>query len=348
MTELQTSFQEIQHYYGEVLKSSADLKTTACCTSVVPQPHIARALANVPEEVKARFYGCGSPLPPTLTGRHVLDLGCGAGQDCYILSQLVGSEGQVTGIDMTDAQLAIARRHLDGHARRCGFRNIAFRAGYIEDLGAIGIADASIDVVVSNCVLNLSPDKRRVFEEIFRVLKPGGEFYFADVFADRRMAPEIVHDPVLRGECLGGALYWEDFRRLMAAAGFSDVRVCDARPLEIGDPGLAARLGSVRFTSRTIRAFKLELEDLCEDYGQAARYRGTIAELPHGFDLDNHHHFATGKMVPVCGNTADMLSQSRYASHFEVFGTKAIHYGIFDCAPLSAAASYDRVGLRCC
>ncbi|MGC8536361.1 MAG: methyltransferase domain-containing protein [Rhizomicrobium sp.] len=348
MMQFQRTFAQIQRYYGEVLGSSGDLKTSACCTSAVPAPHIARALDNVPDEIKARFYGCGSPIPPALWGAHVLDLGCGSGRDCYVLSQLVGPLGHVIGVDMTEAQLAIARHHLDGHAARCGLGNVEFRAGYIEDLLDLGIADGSMDLVVSNCVLNLSPDKARVFSEIFRVLKPGGEIYIADVFADRRVPPEIADDPVLRGECLGGALYWEDFRRLMAQAGCADIRVCQARPLEIHNPDLANKLGSVGFSARTFRAFRLNLEDRCEDYGQAVRYKGSIAELPHGFDLDDHHYFATGKIVAVCGNTADMLSQSRYAPHFDVFGAKTLHYGIFDCAPSPAAASRDDMPVPCC
>lgn len=348
MTQLQTSFEEIQHYYGEVLRHSADLKTSACCTGEAPAPHIARALANVPEEIKDRFYGCGSPIPPLLTGAHVLDLGCGSGRDCYVLSELVGPAGHVIGVDMTQAQLEIARRHLDGHARRSGLGNLEFHMGYIENLAELGIADDSIDLVVSNCVLNLSPDKGRVFAEIFRVLKPGGELCFSDVFADRRLPQDVARDTVLRGECLGGALYWEDFRRLMAEAGCADVRMCDARPLQINNPELLPRLGLARFSARTIRAFKLVLEDRCEDYGQAARYNGTIDLQPHGFDLDDHHHFATGKLVPVCGNTADMLSQSRYAPHFEVIGTKKIHYGSFDCGPSLLAPAQNRATAPCC
>ena len=347
MTQLQTAFEEIQHYYGEVLRHSGDLKTSACCPSGAPAPHLVRALANVPDDIKDRFYGCGSPIPPALTGARVLDLGCGSGRDCYILSQLVGAKGHVIGVDMTEAQLTVARRHLDGHARRTGLGNLEFRTGYIEDLAALGVADGSIDVVVSNCVLNLSPDKGRVFAEIFRVLKPGGELYFSDVFADRRLPAAIANDKVMRGECLGGALYWEDFRRLMAASGCADIRICDGRPLDINNPELAARLGLVGFSARTIRAFKLGLEDRCEDYGQAARYRGTIELLPHGFDLDDHHHFATGKLIAICGNTADMLSHSRYAPHFEIFGTKATHYGIFDCAPAAAAPSRSGAGTPC-
>jgi SAM-dependent methyltransferase len=208
---------------------------------------------------------------------------------------------------------------------------VDFRAGYIEYLDAAGIEDNSVDLVVSNCVLNLSPDKPRVFAEIFRVLKPGGELYFSDVFADRRIPAALLEDPVLVGECLSGALYVEDFRRLAAEAGCADVRVVSSSPIEMTNPDIERKIGSVTFTSQTIRAFKLELEDRCEDYGQLASYRGTLPEHPHAFDLDDHHSFPTGKPVLVCGNTADMLAKTRYATHIEVTGDKTTHYGLFPC-----------------
>lgn len=338
MTTHQQSLEIVQRYYGEVLKSSADLQTSACCVAEAPAAHIAKAISNVHEEVRARFYGCGSPIPVGLAGSHVLDLGCGAGRDCYVLSQLVGPDGRVVGVDMTEAQLAVARRHLDFHADAFGSANVEFRHGYIEDLRTAGIADNSIDVVVSNCVINLSPDKESVFREIFRVLKPGGELYFADVFADRRVSAEVAADPLLIGECLGGALYWEDFRRLMAKVGCDDVRVVARRLLQINNVDIERRVGLTRFHSVVVRAFKLELEDRCEDFGQAVVYRGTLAEAPHAFDLDDHHRFATGKAVAVCGNTADMIALGRYAPHFQLIGDKSTHHGLFDCGPAPGGA----------
>jgi arsenite methyltransferase len=289
------------------------------------------------DEVKARFYGCGSPIPPALDGITVLDLGCGSGRDCYVISKLVGPQGSVIGLDMTEEQLAVARRHRDHHARRFGWANADFRQGYIEDLAGAGIADASVDLVISNCVLNLSPDKPRAFREIFRVLKPGGELYFSDVFADRRVPRALAEDPVLLGECLGGALYVEDFRRLMGQAGCRDARIVSSAPLALTDPEIVRKAGFVGFSSMTIRAFKLDLEDRCEDFGQVATYRGSLAESPHAFVLDDHHRFQAGKPMLVCGNTADMVSRTRYAGHFTVTGDKSVHYGLFDCGPVSAA-----------
>lgn len=337
----------IQDYYGKVLKSSADLQTSACCLAETLPPHVIAALKDVHEEVKDRFYGCGSPIPPAIEGATVLDLGSGSGRDCYVLSKLVGPRGRVIGLDMTDEQLSVARKHQKYHADKFGFANTEFRQGYIEDLKGAGIADNSVDLVISNCVLNLSPDKPRVFREIFRVLKPGGELYFSDVFADRRIPKPLTQDPVLLGECLGGALYTEDFRRLMAESGCRDARTVSTSPLAMTNPEVAAKVGNIKFYSITVRAFKLDLEDKCEDFGQVAYYNGDIAETPHRFALDDHHLFEAGKPMLVCGNTADMISKTRYAKHFRVVGDKSRHYGLFDCGPTPAVKGDAPAGACC-
>lgn len=338
----------VRDYYGKVLTSSGDLRTSACCTTQAPPAHVAAALARVHEEVKDRFYGCGSPIPPALEGCTVLDLGCGSGRDAYVLSQLVGPGGRVVGVDMTLEQLDLARGHLDWHAEAFGYANVEFHHGYLEDLAALGLADESVDLVVSNCVLNLSADKPRAFQEVFRVLKPGGELYFSDIFADRRLPAALLDDPVLVGECLAGAMYTEDFRRLLASAGCADARTVAESPVALTDPEIERRIGFAAFTSRTVRAFKLPLEDQCEDFGQIAVYRGTMSEHPHFFDLDDRHRFPSGKPVLVCGNTADMLTGSRYAAHVEVTGDKSTHHGLFLCGPVSATTSDPAAAGACC
>jgi arsenite methyltransferase len=335
MTAFNDTLASVRRYYGQVLRSSRDLRTGACCPVETMPAWLQPLLDDVHPQVRERFYGCGSPLPPALTGCTVLDLGCGSGRDVYLLSRLVGEHGRVIGVDMTAEQLAVARQHRDWHAQRYGYAdsNVTFVEGYIEDLAACGIADASVDVVVSNCVLNLSPEKQRVFAEIFRVLKPGGELHFSDVFANRRIPVELQQDPVLLGECLGGALYHEDFRRLMFDLGCAD-------------PQIEARIGMVAFESRTVRAFQLPLEDRCEDYGQVATYRGGIEGAEHAFVLDDHHRFERNRPLRVCGNTAAMLSATRYARYFRVDGDTSTHYGLFDCSPLSARAAMQAT--RCC
>ncbi|RMI04809.1 MAG: methyltransferase domain-containing protein, partial [Calditrichaeota bacterium] len=233
-----------------------------------------------------------------------------------------------------------------------GRPNVDFRHGYIEDLRAVGIEDNSVDVVISNCVINLSPDKPAVFSEIFRVLKPGGELYFSDVFAGRRVPEHLKDDPVLYGECLAGALYIEDFRRILREIGCLDYRVVSSRPLSLGDPEVEAKIGMVDFYSMTIRAFKLDsLEDICEDYGQVAIYNGKLPDSPHKFELDDHHIFYTGKPMLVCGNTASMLQETRFSRYFTVLGDRSTHFGPFDCKPaaqLVSSSTENSVGGSCC
>ncbi|QEM67457.1 methyltransferase domain-containing protein [Geobacter sp. FeAm09] len=342
----------VKEYYGKVLTGTKDLQTSACCsTESFPAAHRA-VLAEIDEEILDKFYGCGSPIPPAIEGCTVLDLGCGSGRDVYLASKLVGPEGRVIGVDMTDEQLAVARRHVAGQTERFGFAapNVDFRQGYIEDLAGCGIADNSIDLVISNCVINLSPDKERVFSEIFRVLKPGGELYFSDVFADRRLPEELRNDPTLYGECLSGALYIEDFRRLLRSLGCQDYRTVSKRGIAIDNPEIAARIGQAIFSSVTVRAFKLAcLEDICEDFGQVAYYNGTIPGCPHSFDLDDHHTFFTGKPLLVCGNTSAMVQDTRFGKHFTVRGDRSVHYGAFPCGPAPAAAPADACsGGGCC
>jgi SAM-dependent methyltransferase len=205
-------------------------------------------------------------------------------------------------------------------------------------------------VVISNCVINLSPQKERVFAEIFRVLKPGGELYFSDVYAGRRVPAELRDDSVLLGECLAGAMYIEDFRRLLRSLGCPDYRTISKRRITLDNPEIEARAGMIDFYSITVRAFKLaSLEDICEDYGQVAYYLGTIPDHPHHFTLDDHHTFITCKPMLVCGNTAAMVGDTRFGRHFKVKGNLSVHYGPFDCSPASTGdAGADPCGGGSC
>ena len=150
------------------------------------------------------------------------------------------------------------------------------------------------------------------------------------MYADRRVPEAVRNDPVLYGECLGGALYWNDFLGLARQAGFADPRLVEDRPLAVTDPELAPRTAGVNFHSATYRLFKLDgLESDCEDYGQAVVYRGSIAQHAQAFVLDKHHRIETGRVFPVCGNTFRMLKESRLAPHFDFIGDFSRHYGLF-------------------
>ncbi len=340
---------EVKKYYGEILVTSNDLQTDACCTDSSVPDHLKGAMAEIHDEVAAKYYGCGLVAPQQLEGMRILDLGSGSGRDVYLLSRLVGEQGSVVGVDMTDEQLAVANRHIDWHTEKYGYAqpNVQFHKGYIEKLDELELEDESFDIIVSNCVINLSPDKDAVLREAWRVLKPGGELYFSDVYSERRVPESLVKDPLLYGECLSGALYWNDFLTLAQRNGFADPRLVEDRPLTIDNPEIEQKLGEHRFYSVTYRLFKIaELEKSCEDYGQAVIYQGTVAHHPDRLDLDKGHSFERGKVEPVCGNSFHMLQQSRFADHFQFIGNWDTHYGIFDGCGTVMPFDRDAEGLR--
>ena len=320
----------VKTYYSDTLTSNKDLKSSACCSTDTLPKHHRNILAQISPEIIDKFYGCGAPLPPDVDSAHVLDLGCGTGRDVYLLSKLVGRNGHVIGIDMTPEQLQVAEKHKDYQAKTFEYTssNVQFILADIEDLSH-HIPNDSIDLVISNCVINLSTNKPAVFKEIFRVLKPGGELYFSDVFSDRRIPEALQKDPVLYGECLSGALYIEDFRRHLLDIGCAHFHTMSSRTLEINNPDIKAKINNIKFTSSTIRAFKLDLEDREENYGQTLTYLGTIPENPDTFQLDHQTVFQTNQKIPISGNTATILQKSRYSKHFKIDGTQSTHHGQF-------------------
>jgi len=340
-----TTHEQTQEYYGKILAKTEDLKTNACCTAAAPPDHIIKCLQNIHGDVLSKYYGCGLCIPECLEGLTILDLGCGAGRDVYIASQLVGATGKVIGVDMTQEQLDVAIRTQSYHADKFGFSNTEFKLGYIEHLNQLNIPKGSVDVIISNCVINLSPDKTAVLNGCYELLKPGGEIYFSDVYANRRVPKALQEDEVLWGECISGALYWNDFHNLSKAAGFLDPRLVADSTITVENKALEEKVKGIKFYSATYRLFKIpELESHCEDYGQAVIYKGTVKRCETSFLLDGHHDIETGRVFCVCGNTWRMLADTRFKEHFDFIGDFSRHYGIYDGCGTAIPFASDKEG----
>ncbi len=330
---MENTHQNVQDYYGKELQHSEDLKTNACCTLTAPPKHILEALNLVADKVQAKYYGCGLTIPSAVEGMRILDLGSGSGRDCFIASKLVGETGYVVGIDMTDEQLQVANDHVDYHTEKFGYKtaNIEFIKGNIEKLEELDLEPGSFDIIISNCVINLAQNKLKVLNDAYKLLKPGGEMYFSDVYSNMRIPEQLQNDKVLWGECLSGALYWNDFLNTAKKAGFIDPRAVEDKPVTIDNLELEDKVGDIKFYSVTYRLWKIsELESDCEDYGQAVSYNGGVKEFNGSFMLDDHHVFPKGKIILVCGNTYRMLNDTRYKSFFTFYGNWDTHFGIFE------------------
>ncbi|XP_017272343.1 arsenite methyltransferase [Kryptolebias marmoratus] len=308
--------EDVKDYYGRKLKKTLDLKTSACVTPAQPMPAFVRdALKKVHPEVSAKYYGCGLVVPECLEGCRILDLGSGSGRDCFMLSLLVGEKGHVSGIDMTDSQLEVARKYTDYHMKEFGYKkpNVSFVLGYIEALTEAGLEQNSFDIIVSNCVVNLSPDKKRVLAEVYSVLKEGGELYFSDIYCSGRLTKEIKNHKVLWGECLGGALCWKDLLEMANEVGFRVPRLVTASVVTVDNKELLDILGDFRFVSATYRLFKVPegSTDTCR-----VIYNGGITGAEDSFKFDCQYTFKVDEVVEVDGEVANILKHSRFAEDF--------------------------------
>uniref|UniRef100_A0A8C5GH92 Arsenite methyltransferase n=1 Tax=Gouania willdenowi TaxID=441366 RepID=A0A8C5GH92_GOUWI len=284
----QISVMHFDLQYNSILKSSSDLRPTSVWTPSQPVPAFIRHRV-LPSH---RYYGCGLVVPD------------GSGRDCYMLSQLVGEKGHVTGIDMTEDQLEVARRFVDYHMKEFGYKkpNVDYVQGYIEALTEAGLQNNSFDIIISNCVVNLSPDKRRVLAEAYSVLKDGGEFYFSDVYSSGRLTEEIKNHKVLWGECIGGALWWKDLLQLAEEAGFSLPRLVTAQIITVDNKELQDILGDYKFVSATYRLFKVPKVNPTH----------TCQVIYNG------HIKGANEVVTVDAEMASILTHSRYAESFHV------------------------------
>lgn len=309
-----------------------------CC----PVDYDRRYLEAIPQEVIERDYGCGDPSRWVHEGETVLDLGSGTGKICFIASQVVGPNGRVIGVDMTDDMLEVARRNAPIVAERIGYANVEFRKGRIQDLalnlelldqrlrsepmnGADAwlqaerltadlrrerplVADNSVDVVVSNCVLNLvdPASKARLFEEIFRVLRLGGRAVIADIVSDEPVPDELQRDPELWSGCISGAMTETAFLEAFERAGFYGIELMkrDAQPWRT--------VQGIEFRSVTVRAFRGK-QGPCFERKQAVIYKGPFKEVVD----DDGHRLRRGTRQAVCDKTFQLYRKAPYRDHFE-------------------------------
>lgn len=293
----------VRAFYGH---AAEDPQPELCCP-VRPE---AEDVAHIPAEVVERFYGCGSPVSAAapLPGETLLDLGSGAGIDCFIAARRVGPDGRVVGVDMTDQMLAVARAAQPRVVTALGYDNIEFRKGILE---AIPLDPASVDIVTSNCVINLSPDKPAVFREIWRVLRDHGRAVIADIVADAEVPPPLRADGQLWGECISGALSEDAFLAALERAGFYGVSIVKRT--------FWREVEGTRFYSVTARGFRFEKKAGCRYVGQYAVYLGPMKAVVD----EEGHTFPRGVPVEVCSDTAAKLSAAPYTGAFAVLDDAA-------------------------
>ncbi len=305
-----------------------------CCPVEVDQT----LLAVLPREVIERDYGCGDPTRHVRRGETVLDLGSGSGKACFMASQKVGPEGRVIGVDATAEMLALARRHQHAVGERIGWHNVSFRHGLIQDLAldrdkleawlaahpvqdAAGldalaaetrrlrreeplIPDGSVDLVVSNCVLNLvaGSDKQALFREIWRVLRRGGRCAISDIVCDEDVPAHLQEDATLWSGCISGALREDRFLQAFADAGLYGVQTVayQAEPWAIVE--------GIEFRSMTVLAYKGK-EGPCQEHNEAVVYNGPWKQVMD----DDGHVLRRGERVAVCRKTFEILTREPYA-----------------------------------
>lgn len=292
----------VREYYGV----AAETPQEELCCPVQPEPE---DLSHIPDEVVKRYYGCGSPVGSSniQAGETTLDLGCGAGIDVFIAARRVGPTGKAIGVDMTDRMLEEAHRAKPVVAENLGYDAAEFRKGFLEEIPA---EDGEVDLVTSNCVINLSPEKRRVFKEMWRVLKDHGRIVVSDIVAEQEVPLHQRRDPRLWSECISGALTEEEFLAYLERAGFYGVQVMERT--------FWKEVEGYSFHSVTVQAHKFEKKDGCVYAGQQAVYLGPFKSVSD----EEGHLFPRGVPIEVCTDTAAKLSAAPYAGQFLILDSE--------------------------
>ncbi|MBI4055144.1 MAG: methyltransferase domain-containing protein [Elusimicrobia bacterium] len=296
--DVEKPYRILREFYGH---AAVEPQKELCC----PIRYSEEEVGHIPKEVLERFYGCGSPVPEAQIqiGETVLDLGSGAGIDCFIAAKRVGRQGRVIGVDMTSQMLKVARESQKKVAGKLGYDVVEFREGYLERVPA---EDKSVDLVTSNCVINLSPDKGKVFSEVWRILRDGGRMVVADIVSDRPVPISLQAHRELWGECISGALSEAEFLSALEKAGFYGISILKKSSWK--------EVQGYSFSSITVCGFKFEKRSGCSFLGHRAIYRG-----PYRAVLDEEGHlFPRGEAVEICTDTAEKLKASVYGGQFSI------------------------------
>ncbi|MHB8369277.1 MAG: methyltransferase domain-containing protein [Leptospirales bacterium] len=289
-----------------VLNKYADVATVPQTDLCCPKNYPSEWGSHIPPELFDFNYGCASPVlkAKIKMGEHVVDIGSGVGIDCFVAARIAGPDGKVTGVDMTDEMLDKARSYQQAVAQSIGYQNFEFIKGRIEE---IPLPDAVADVVISNCVFNLSTDKDAVFREVRRILKPGGRTVIADIVSDRDISGRDRSDRDLWSACYSGALSLRGFIGSFIAAGFSGITQIAESPWKVKN--------GYRFSSFTFMAYRATKSDSCTYLGQKAIYLGPYAQV----EDDDGHVFPRFEPVSVCTDTAANL-KALYPDSFLLTG----------------------------
>ena len=292
---------EIEQKVSERYARAASTGEQMCCPTSYD---MANLKSFIPEEVLKISYGCGTPagLKTVRPGETVLDIGSGGGIDCFEASRLVGPTGRVIGIDMTDTMLEIARKNAVVVATNLGYpvSNVEFKKGMAD---AMPVAENTIDLIISNCVINLAPDKRKVFREMFRVAKPGGRFSVSDIVADQPVPQYLIHDAKKWGDCLSGALTLTDYMGGLTDAGFVGLHLLTSSPWQ--------RIDGIHFFSITLTGYKL-LAQLPTAAPRYATLRGPFSRVVD----ERGTAYLRGIPQPLTPDLALLLSQPSFDSLF--------------------------------